>query len=119
MRLALTVVDWMKNRDNKRMLNVFRRAPTRSPHREVGGRPFLRELRDQRENTAPSSPPPVSSQCGGYDSETRVKTESTPGFWQNSQREKYKKSNRLSLVEKRMSSVAASGTFFSWYLPAV
>lgn len=54
------------------MLNVFRRAPTRSPHREVGGRPFLRELRDQRENTPPSSPPSASSQYGGYDSETRV-----------------------------------------------
>lgn len=56
---ALTVVGWMKNKDNKRVLYVFRRAPPRSPEREVGGRSFLREFRDQRENAPPSSPPHV------------------------------------------------------------
>lgn len=45
MHLALTVVDWIKNRD-KRVLYVFRRVPTRSSEREVGARSFLKELRE-------------------------------------------------------------------------
>lgn len=39
-------MDWVKNRDKGVVLYVFRRAPTRSPEKEVGARSFLRELRE-------------------------------------------------------------------------
>lgn len=70
--LTLTIVDWLRNKENKKMLYIFRRVPAKSPEAGRGKWSFLRMLRDHRESVPPSSPPHIVTQCDCYMNKIRV-----------------------------------------------